>query len=241
VVLWLVVLINTFQADRGLATMVEQYEVVVRSRIRQLVILVAWCVLLLVTRVIYSGTSIHTFLVVNLSLAIVPAIAGLMLRRFAFSRGNYLIKIICFLFWFCFLPNAPYLITDLVHLQQMAPVPLWFDVALFASFSATGVFLCYASVADVHVALSKMSRPAIGSLVAFGSLLLSGFGMYLGRFPRLNSWSLLTAPWSIVEHIARCINPVVNPKAWVFSIIYGFGLALGYWVLRELALSLPKD
>jgi len=40
--------------------------------------------------------------------------------------------------WLALFPNAPYLLTDFIHLHQRPVVPLWFDAALLALFAATG-------------------------------------------------------------------------------------------------------
>ena len=37
------------------------------------------------------------------------------------------------------LPNAPYILTDFVHLKPHPSVPLWYDIALLASAAGTGI------------------------------------------------------------------------------------------------------
>ncbi|MFN8458599.1 MAG: DUF1361 domain-containing protein [Anaerolineae bacterium] len=44
------------------------------------------------------------------------------------------------LVWLAFLPNAPYLVTDLMHLQP-GPSCRFADLGLFAVFAWTGLFL----------------------------------------------------------------------------------------------------
>src|SRR5687767_1528841 len=43
--------------------------------------------------------------------------------------------------WLLFLPNAPYLITDIIHLQRYPSVPLWYDLILLVAAAWTGSFL----------------------------------------------------------------------------------------------------
>jgi uncharacterized membrane protein len=201
-----------------------------------LIVLLGWCVALLLLRVWRSGVLTYSFLVWNLILAVVPAVAAVVLRSLSDRKGRAPLKAAAFLVWLCFLPNAPYIATDFMHLKVRAPVPLWFDIALLGSCAAAGVLLGYASVADVQVALSRRFRPAVGALVACGSLFICGFGIYLGRFLRWNSWDVLTAPRALAVEIAdRFLNPLSHPRTWAVSVIYGLALVLGYAVLHGVA------
>ena len=90
----------------------------------------------------------------------------------------------CFALWLLFLPNAPYTLTDLLHLTTAASAPAWYDLALLLSCAGTGLLLGYLSLIDVHDLVAKTFGLAMGWLLAFASLLLSGFAIYLGRFLR---------------------------------------------------------
>jgi uncharacterized membrane protein len=143
---------------------------------------------------------------------------------------------VAFVTWLCFLPNAPYLVTDFIHLQPRGGIPLWFDVVLFGSFGATGVLLGYVSVADVQSALAARAGRAVAALVAVGSLLLCGFGIYLGRFLRWNSWDVVTSPLGLGRQIAGFVwDPLSHPQTWAVSAVYGIALVLGYAALWGVA------
>ena len=66
-----------------------------------------------------------------------------------------------------FLPNAPYLITDFVHLQERPPIPLWYDIALLASCAGTGLLFGYSSLADVQSTITRKFSPFFGWTLAF--------------------------------------------------------------------------
>jgi uncharacterized membrane protein len=89
--------------------------------------------------------------------------------------------------WLLFLPNAPYNLTDFVHLGRADGAPLWFDAALIAAFAGTGLALGLASLLIVHQVVEARAGRIVGWAVALGSLVLSAVGVYLGRYPRFNS------------------------------------------------------
>jgi uncharacterized membrane protein len=73
----------------------------------------------------------------------------------------------------------------------------------------------------------------MGWLLVVVAVLLSGFGIYLGRFLRWNSWDTLTSPRQLsVDITDRLINPLSNPQTFGVTIVYGVGLFLGYVALR---------
>ena len=57
--------------------------------------------------------------------------------------------------WLIFLPNAPYIVTDLLHVAYHPPVPMWYDTLLLFSFAWTGLLLCFLSLMDVQCFLEK--------------------------------------------------------------------------------------
>ena len=90
-----------------------------------------------------------------------------------------------------FLPNAPYILTDFVHLGRADGVPLWFDAALIGTFAGAGLALGLAPLLMVHHPVE--ARPGACWLAfAVSSLGLGAIGVDLGRFPRFNSWDVLT-------------------------------------------------
>lgn len=205
--------------------------------------LCAWCVFLLAARALYSGHLLFEFLVWNLFLAGVPVGAALVLRALS-ARGVRTLpaQSLVFALWLLFLPNAPYLLTDLVHLEYRPPVPLWFDVAMLTSFAATGLLLAYASVADVEAVVARRFGRWAGSGVALLSLALSGIGIYLGRFWRWNSWDLLTSPTSVARDALDFFgDPLADPRAWAVPVIYGIALVLGYLAVRGISRTFPSD
>jgi len=201
------------------------------NRAAAIALLLLWCVALLFVRVVHSGKVTYVFLVWNLILAIVPAAAASAFARACRREGAVALPLVCGLAWLAFLPNAPYIATDFVHLRPRPPVPLWFDAALLLSCTIAGLLLCYVSVAEVQSALRRRFGDAPSWLCATGALFLCGFGIYLGRFQRWNSWQVVTDPLALLADVlARVANPLAHPRTMAITVLYGVGLIVGYGV-----------
>src|SRR5215207_4955030 len=114
--------------------------------------------------------------------------------------------------WLLFLPNAPYILTDFIHLGKVGGVPLWFDTALIGTFAAAGLALGLGSLLVVHHVVEARAGRVVGWAVAVSSLVLSAIGIYLGRFARFNSWDVVTDPHDLVPLVLqRLADPLGNP------------------------------
>jgi uncharacterized membrane protein len=194
-----------------------------------------WCAMLLIARWLRAGSPEFGFLAWNLFLGAIPLVASGLLVRADRNREAVPVRVVWFALWLLFLPNAPYIVTDFIHLAPRPPIALWFDIAVIYSFAAAGVILGYASVADVHALFARHWGAAAGWAVALTALLLSGLGVFLGRFVRWNSWDALLHPHRLLSHVAsRSLDPADHSRSIGVTLVYGVGLMLGYVVLRSL-------
>lgn len=208
------------------------------KRLLLFAILLSWCGLLIALRMMRSHSTAFFFLTWNLFLAAIPMAAAWGFARSMERRSAIVVQGGWFAMWLAFLPNAPYLVTDLMHLHSRPPVPVWYDIALLVSCAGTGLLLGYCSLADVQHAIARRFSVGFSWLVVFATLLLSGFGMYLGRFLRWNSWDAITQPTAVFADIAdRVLNPTAHPRTVTFTLIFGAGLLVGYVALRLLGLA----
>ena len=198
-------------------------------------VLTLWCAALVVLRVELSGSLFYVFLIWNLFLAWIPWWAAQAFRATSRRRGPGPLRLGWFALWLLFLPNAPYILTDLLHLGRRPAVPLWYDLALLLSCAGTGLLLGYMSLLEVQSAVEEQLGRVAGWIVAAGSLSLSGFGIYLGRFLRRNSWDILIDPAGLFLDISdRLLNPASYPRAYGVTLVFGVSLLLGYVALRVL-------
>ncbi len=190
--------------------------------------------LLVVGRVLISGRLLFLFLIWNLFLALIPfAISTLLSLAAGPLRARLLVPVGAA--WLLFFPNAPYLITDLFHLDTRPGVPLWYDLALILSCAWNGLMLAYASLSDMQRLVQR--RLGMGSGWAFATLalLLSSFGIYLGRYLRFNSWDVLANPIALFYDILnRLLHPFSFPGTWGVTLVFWVFLLLGYGTVRLL-------
>ena len=177
---------------------------------------------LLIGRMRLSGTHTYIFLFWNILLAWIPYLVSLAmtvlhqqapLRRWTMALLGAI--------WFCFLPNAPYLVTDLMHLRHNAEVPLIYDVGMLASVAWTGSFLAVASLRMVQTMVRRAYGAIVGWLFVLTVIGCSGFGIYLGRVLRWNSWDVLMNPRAVLADVLpRAANPLAHPELPGITLIF---------------------
>jgi len=192
----------------------------------------AVCVALLLARAIYAKQLLYQFLPGNLILAWIPLIFALAVYSLR-ARGSrhWLLLGACAFVWFVFYPNAPYLITDLIHLKTRAPVPHWFDIILFMSFAWTGLLLGYLSLYLMQEVVRNWLGRAWAWQFAIGMLALGALGVFLGRFWRWNSWEVATHPFGLASDALRRLSGMALGEAAAFAATFFAFSALIYATL----------
>ncbi len=194
----------------------------------------AVCLAQLAVRAVYARSAVHFGLVWNLFLAWLPMLGALAAYNVG-QRGRWrkwLLALPCLVFWLLFFPNAPYILTDILHLQPQGNVPLWYDLILLITFAWTGAFLGLISLYLMQSLVQRAIGAQAGWVFTLAVLALSGFGVYLGRFPRWNSWDVLLNPSGLLFDIAsRVRHPLANASTFVFSALFALCLAAMYFML----------
>jgi uncharacterized membrane protein len=196
----------------------------------------AFCASLLVARWLYSDPGAYRFLAWNLFLAWIPVVAAVGVYDMQ-HRGIRLRRLLPLgALWLLFLPNAPYLLTDLIHLGSRSDAPLWFDLVLFSAFAWTGAFLGFLSIYLMQVVIRR-ARGAVWSWAFVGaSLLASAFGIYLGRSLRWNSWDFVVRPEPLLADVwARISDPLAHPRTLGMTVALTALLSVMYLVLYAFA------
>lgn len=183
-------------------------------------------------RIYFSREATYVFLGWNLFLAWLPYLfSGLV--TFTHTRRGRLGLLFGGL-WLLFFPNAPYILTDFLHLTQRGSIPLWYDVLLLAAFSWTGVFLALSSLALMHSVVRQHGGVIGGWAFTLLALVLGGLGIYLGRFLRWNSWDVFSNPAAVLNDVGvRLLHPLAHRQAYAVTILFSAFLFICYLTLTS--------
>jgi len=201
------------------------------------------CSLLVLVRFGLTGRFAQGYLIWNLILAAAPMVIAwrgtvLSVRQRA-RTGTKTVGIIVFLAWLVFYPNAPYIFTDFIHVVRRAGLGnvaaswlseydlLWYDIVMNAAFAFVGHYLGLISMYIMHGTMRGLFGRVAGWALMVPAILLSGFGIHIGRFSRFDSWDLVTQPVQAVRVISQSLS---DPAALLFSTAFGFFIALTYLI-----------
>ena len=180
----------------------------------------AICISLVAARVAYSDTDYRLDLIWNLFLAWVPFILSYFAHSISWRRiWLYLVIPIIAVLWLLFFPNAPYMLTDLQDLaRRSAGAPLWYDVIIIVWCSWTAMLLGIVSLYLMQDIVQRTLGRVAGWSFVFAISALSSFGIYIGRFVRLNSWDILQDPAeTAMEILGIMIDPSRRLAAFLIS------------------------
>jgi uncharacterized membrane protein len=138
--------------------------------------------------------------------------------------------------WLLFLPNAPYVLTDLQHYEDSSVVAGWYDGLMLGSFVATGILLGLVSLYIMHSVIARWIGDAASWLVIFAVMPLCGFGIYVGRVLRWNSWDAVVAPGTLIADLDRVArDPLMRSEAFAMTVGFGAFFAIAYIALYAIA------
>ena len=174
----------------------------------------------------------YLFLIWNLFLAWLPVVFAVLVFRRHRRGDNWDWKMYSLAgLWLLFLPNAPYIFTDVVHLTKRFLPHFWVDLSLVLLVALTGFLLGFVSLFLMQSVVNDRFGKKAGWAFIVTATGLSGFGIYLGRFLRWNSWDLFAHPLDVTHDIGHL---AANPSSLVFATLFGTFLLMGYLMLYAL-------
>ena len=127
-----------------------------------LVLASGMCLALLAFRMSYPHGSDYRFLAWNLFLAWIPFVLAVVLYDSDRRGVRTALLVGLGAAWLLFLPNAPYIVTDFIHVGRVSGAPIWFDASMTASFAGVGLVLGLGSVILVQGVIERHTRKGRG-------------------------------------------------------------------------------
>jgi uncharacterized membrane protein len=89
---------------------------------------------------------------------------------------------------------------------------------------------------EIHSLITSKYRGWLAWVFVVSATFLGGFGIYLGRELRWNSWDILTNPFDLMLNILNiAVHPAQHLKAWGMTGVFALFLLLAYLTLHLLS------
>jgi uncharacterized membrane protein len=175
----------------------------------------------------------------NLFLALIPLFLSLWLFRKS-NRAN-LFWWLVFLIFMAFLPNAPYVLTDIIHLFKRVNYgySIWIltlvIVPQYIIFILLGVQAYTISIMRMGVYLYHQGLKKSITIAEIITHALCAIGIYLGRFKRFNSWDFVAQPQDLARSV---VNDLTTKQPLLVILITFVVLVVIYWIMKQVNLGL---
>ena len=148
-----------------------------------------------------------------------------------------------FLAFIAFLPNAPYVLTDIIHLirQIQEGKSVWVvTLALipqYLAFMLAGLEAYVLSVMNLGYYLKQQGWGKFLLVAELTIHALSALGIYLGRFIRFNTWDILTNPDALVNTV---MNELIGKRPVLVMVVTFVVIASLYWLMKQVSLGISQ-
>ncbi|MEO1144537.1 MAG: DUF1361 domain-containing protein [Cyanobacteria bacterium J06638_22] len=141
-----------------------------------------------------------------------------------------------------FMPNAPYLLTDIIHLirgTSSGQVATWIVALVFIPLHVAAILIGFeAYVLSLLNQNYFLKQRGWGAWILPAELTMHGLnaiGIYLGRFIRFNSWDLVADPSSVV---VITLNTLTERRPLFVIFVTFVILTVFYWIMKQITLGL---
>lgn len=190
-----------------------------------------FAVIMNILRIVIWGKDSFVYILWNIFLAFIPfIISSFLLFYYKKKKVNNVFLIAGMFLWLIFIPNAPYIITDFVHLGEIRSIPILFDILLIFSSATVGLILGVNSLFHIeqifNLKYSKMKTSKIMIII----ILLISFGVYLGRFLRFNSWDIFVNHTSLINNVWDIFsNPSSSTDVFFYTLLFFSFIVVFYY------------
>ncbi len=173
------------------------------------------------------------WMTLNIFLAILPVIFGWVF--YLLKQKGW--KTFFGITWLVFLPNSIYLFTDLINLIKQWSMVGSVEKALLVFQYSILVFVGYVTFIismypfELYLKKSKWVKDMGGAywiLIILNFVI--GFGITLGRVERVNSWEVVSSPFSVIDASFRIL---LTPELLMITVLFGLFSNVFYFLFRQ--------
>lgn len=201
---------------------------------KQIVLIASLVLLLELFRYVLFGSTYYLFLFWNLFLAFLPLLISR--SMFVFNIRGHLSRvafIIIGVFWLLLIPNAPYIVTDLIHLSHRHGAPLIYDAFMIFTFAWAGLLMFFYSLQDIEKIIISKYGVWIAKIKIPTIILLSSIGVYMGRYLRFNSWDVFIDHSVLGDTLDKLSKPITQKEGLIFIGLCSIFLYFFYMSFKE--------
>ncbi|MBE9125245.1 MULTISPECIES: DUF1361 domain-containing protein [unclassified Coleofasciculus] len=175
----------------------------------------------------------------NLFLAFIPlALSVWLFRRESGSRS--VLWWVGLLVFIAFLPNAPYLLTDIIHLigAIRANYSIWIITLVLIPQHLSVILIGFEayvlSLINLGYYLQQQRMSKFIVIAELATHALCSVGVYLGRFKRYNSWDLVTQPNDVALTL---FDDLTTKRPLLVMGITFVIVTVFYWLMKQITLG----
>ena len=196
--------------------------------------ILALAIVLVLGRVVFAGSGYFLYLLWNLALALLPFVVSSVLLWYVLKgKAHPWVLIVGGIVWLLLFPNAPYIVTDVIHLKESHAAPLWYDALMLYTSAWAGMILALHSLGQIETIIRRYLSEKLTWISLAALVFISSFGIYLGRYLRWNSWDVIANPHNLSSDIWNIFaNPQTHQDGFLITIVFFVFISVSYFAWR---------
>jgi uncharacterized membrane protein len=205
---------------------------------------------ILAVRNIIVGCSVFDFLKSNLFIGSLPVLViAIFLKEYKGKINTFFFWLITLL-WVLFYPNAPYMISDLIHVNADDHDATYaelvvFDTLIIFSIAMLSVYYGFLSLKIMFNIFKARYSDRFAHVAIFITIVLSCLGFYMGREMLsamklgngyLYSWEIFLEPGQIISAVWHLLFPIgAHKEAYLMMLLFGIVQYLLLIIFRDVS------
>ncbi len=193
------------------------------------------CLAMISINAITSKSTYYFYLPYNVFLAFIsPFFAIILANKLKTQPWLKTSNLILTFLLLVFLPNSFYMITDLIHVQDIISIDVLYNIIFTNLAIFIGLVAGFASLYIFHVEVLKRMYYKYAHMIIAVLIIVVSFAIYLGRYLRWNSWDIVLNPSGILFDTSdTLIHPSIHPSFLPIMFAFSFTIGAMYLVIWQ--------